>query len=152
MKWKSRTRRLLPPPRTLMLQFFFFGFFYASGTPQARQVSTRFRLWGRPFHSSLLASFFLSFFLPFGVAMKAIHSAQLPYHISFLSFIRFICSLSSRGRLLNPHKRRLLCLHIQHSSSCLFEQWSPVSSLEAAACMFCLSISQPPPPNDLMIT
>ena len=39
---------------TLMLPFF-----YTSGAPHTRHIRTHFKLWGRPFHSSLLASFFL---------------------------------------------------------------------------------------------
>ena len=35
-------------------------FFYTSSTPHARHIRTHFELWGRPFCSSLLASFFLS--------------------------------------------------------------------------------------------
>ena len=68
----------IAPPKMLMLLVFV----YTSGTPHARHVRACFELWGRPFCSS-----FLSFFLPFGVAMKEIHSTQLCCHISFLSFI-----------------------------------------------------------------
>ena len=76
-------------PRTLMLPGFFF---YTSGTPHARHVRAHFELRGRPFCSSLL----VSFFLPFGVAMKGIHSTQLRCHITFLSFVRLsACFLSS---------------------------------------------------------
>ena len=113
-------------------------FFYTSRNPHARYIRSRFELWGRPFRSSLLASFFL----PFGVAMKGIHSTQLHCHISFLSFVRLTaCFLSSRGRLLDSRKRRLFCLHIQHATRCLFERRTPVSSSEAAVYGFCLSIS-----------
>ena len=42
-------------PRMLTLPFFF----YTSGTPHARHIHTHFELWHRPFHSSLLTSFFL---------------------------------------------------------------------------------------------
>ena len=81
----------------------------------------------------------LSFFLPFGVAMKGIQFTQLRCHISFLSFIQLTtCFLSSRGRLLDLRKRRLFCLHIQHSNSCLFERRTLFGSSEAAVCEFCL--------------
>ena len=96
-----------------------------------------FELWGRPFCSSLLASFFL----PFGVAMKGIQSTQLLSHISFLSFVRITtCFLSSWGRLLDSRKHWLFCQYIQHATH-LFEQWTLVSSSGAAVCGFCLSIS-----------
>ena len=110
-----------------------------SGTPHARHVCTRFELWCRPFHSSLLASFFL----PFGVAMKGIHSTQLHCHISFLSFVQFTTCffLSIWEWLLDSHKRQLFCLHIQHATHCLFEQQTPVNSSKAAVCRFYLSIS-----------
>ena len=112
-------------------------FFYTSGTPHARHIRTHFELWGGPFRSSLFASFFLLF----GVAMKGIHSTQLRFHISFISFIRLTtCFLSSRGWLLDSRERRLFCLHIHHASHCLFEQWTLVCSLEAVVCVFCLSI------------
>ena len=95
-----------------------FHFFYTSGTPHTRHIYACFELLGRPFRSSLLASFFL----PFGVAMKGIHSTQLRCYISFLLFVRFTtCFSSSRGRLLDSHKHRLFCLHIQHATCCLFE-------------------------------
>ena len=104
-----------------------FRFFsYTSSTPHARHIRARFELCGRPFRSSLLASFFL----PFGVAMKEIHSTQLRCHISFLSFVwltTFFFFLTSRGRLLDSRKRRLFCLHIQHITRCLFERRTPVS-------------------------
>ena len=73
----------IAPPRTLMLSFLF----NTSGIPHARHVHAHFELWGRPFCSSLLASFFLHSFIHFDVAMKGIYSTQLHCHISFLSFI-----------------------------------------------------------------
>ena len=113
-------------------------FFYTSSTPHARHIRTRFELWGRPFCSSLLASFCL----PFGVATKGIYSTQLHCHISFLSFVWLTtCFLPSQGWLLDSCKCRLFCLHIQYATHCLFEQRTPVSSSEAAVCRFCLSIS-----------
>ena len=36
-----------------------FRFYYTSGTPHARHIRVHFELWGRPFHSSLLASIFI---------------------------------------------------------------------------------------------
>ena len=125
-------------PRTLMLPFFF----YTSGTPHGRHFCTCLELWGRPFHSSLL-SFSLPSFLPFKVAMKGIQSTQLCCYISFFS--RLFGSppvfLSSQGRLLDSHKRWLFCLHIQHTTHCLFERRTPIGSLEVAVCGFCFSIS-----------
>ena len=110
---------------------------YTFGIPHERQIRTRFELWGRPFHSSLLSAF-----LPFDVAMKGINSTQLCFHISFLSFVQLTtCFLSSRGQLLDSRKHWLFCLHIQHATHCLFERHTQVSSSEAAVCMFCLSIS-----------
>ena len=47
-------------PRTRILPVFFF---YTSGTPHARHIRARFELWGKPFRSSLLASFFFFFLL-----------------------------------------------------------------------------------------
>ena len=80
--------------------------------------------------------------------MKGIHSTQLCCHISFLSFLRLTnCFFSSRGRLQDSRKRRLFCLHIQHTTRCLFERRTPVSSSEAAVCEFCLSISLQYPKN-----
>ena len=112
--------------------------FYTSGTPHARHNCARFELWGRPFYSSLLASFFL----PFGVAMKGIQSTQLHCHISFLSFIQLItCFSSGRGRLLDSRKHRLFWLHIHHTTCCLFEWRTPVGSSEAVVRRFCLLIS-----------
>ena len=81
-------------------------------------------------------------FLFSGVAMKGIQFTQLHCYISFLSFTRLTtCFLYCHGRLLNSHKCRLFCLHIQHTTHCLFERQIPVGSSEAAVCRFCLSIS-----------
>ena len=86
--------------------------------------------------------FLLSFFLSFGVAMKGILSTQLHCHISFLSFVWLTtCFLSSQGQLLDLRKCHLFCLHIQHTTCCLFERRTPVGSLAAAVCGCCLSIS-----------
>ena len=86
------------------------------------------------------AHFFL--FLSFFVAMKGIQFTQLRCHISFFLFIQFTtCFLCSHGRLLNSCKHQLFCLHIQHTSHCLFEQRIPVGSSETTFCRFCLSIS-----------
>ena len=122
------------PLMTLILPLFF----YTSGT-LALVLNFEVGHFARHF-------LFLSFFLPFGVATKGIHSTQLHCYISFLSFVRlttcFFCFfLSSRGRLLDSHKRRLLCLHIQHATRCLFERRIPVSLSEAAVSGFYLSIS-----------
>ena len=62
--------------------------------------------------------FLFSFFFPFGVAMKGIHSTQLRCHISFLSFVPahhlfLFCFFSSREQLLDSRKCRLFRLHIQ---------------------------------------
>ena len=82
------------------------------------------------------------FFLPFGAAMKGIHSTQLCCHISFLSFVQLTtCFLSNQRQLLNSRKCQLFCLHIQHTTHGLFEQRTLVSSSEAAVCRFCLLIS-----------
>ena len=82
---------------------------YTSDTPHARHICAHFELWGRPFHSLFLASFFL----PFTVAMKGIHSTQVCCHISFLSYIWLTtCFLSNWGRLLDSRKPRLFCLYI----------------------------------------
>ena len=61
-------------PKTFMLRFF-----YASGTPHARYVHTRFKFWGRPFCSSLLASFFLLVLLWKKFIM---HSFVVTFHFS----------------------------------------------------------------------
>ena len=107
-------------------------FFYTSGTPHTGYIHA----W--PFRLSLL----VSFFLPFGDAMKGIHSTQLHCHISFFSFVWLTtCFLSSQGWFLNSHKFWLFCLHIQQTTHCLFEWQTPVRSSEAAVCGFCLSIS-----------
>ena len=78
-------------PTTLVLPFF-----YTSGTLHARHIRAIFELLGRPFRLY--------------VAMKGIQFPQLRCHISFLLFTRLTTCffLSSRGRLLNSHKRRLL--------------------------------------------
>ena len=78
------------------------------------------------------------FFLSFGAAMKGSQFTQLYCNIWLLSFTT--CFLSGRGRLLNSRKCRLFCMHIHHSTRCLFEQWTPVGSSEAAVSGFCFSI------------
>ena len=81
-------------------------------------------------------------FLSFSVAMKGIQFTQLRSHISFLSFIHLTtCFLSSCRWLLDSYKCWLFCLHIQHTTHCLFEQQTLFGSSEAAVCRFCLSIS-----------
>ena len=75
----------------------------------------------------------LSFFL-----LVLLWNIQLHCHISFLLFI---CFLSSQRWLLDSCKRQLFCLHIQQATHCLFEWWTLVGSSEAAVCGFCLSIS-----------
>ena len=93
-------------PTTLTLLFF-----HTYGALHVRHIHAIFKLWGRPFCSSLLC-LFLSFF----VAMKGIQFTKLHCHISFFSFTRFTtCFLSSCGWLLNSCKCRLFCLHIQQA-------------------------------------
>ena len=112
---------------------FFCFVFYTSGTPLTRHIHTHFEFWGGPPSC---------FFLPFGVTMKEIQSIQLCCHISFLSFVQLTtCFFSSCRQLLDSCKCRLFCLHIQHVTRCLFEQWTLVGSAEAAVCGFCLSVS-----------
>ena len=89
-----------------------------------------------------ISNFEVGHFLSFGVVMKGIQFTQLQCHLSFLSFIRLTtCFLLSLGRLLDSRNRWLICLLIQHTTHCLFERQTPVGSLEAAVCGFCLSIS-----------
>ena len=122
-------------PRTLILLFIF----YTSGTPHARHIALVLTFEVGHFACHFLL---LSFFLPLDIAMKGIHSTQLHCHISFLLFIQLTtCFLSRRGQLLDSHKCRLFCLHIQYATHCLFEWWTPVSLSEATVCGFCLSIS-----------
>ena len=96
-------------------------FLYTSSTLHARYIHARFELWGRPFCLSLLASFFL---------LVLLWKEFIPH--SFVVTFHFpprltIYSLSSQGRLLDSHKCRLFCLHIQHSTCCLFERRTTVS-------------------------
>ena len=109
----------IAPPRTLMLPFF--SILLALRTQDTVMLVLNFEVGHFTCHFLLLPCFLPSF-LPFGVAMKGIHSTQLRCHISFLLFVWLTtCFLSSRGRLLDSHKHRLFCLHIQHATHCLFE-------------------------------
>ena len=118
-------------------------FFYTSGTPHTRHNRARFKLWGRLFRSSLLASFFFFFFFFFFLLWKEFnsHSFVVTFHSS-RSFVRLTTSfLPSRGRLLYSRRRLLFHLHIQHAICYLFERQTPVGSSEATVSGFCLSIS-----------
>ena len=84
----------------------------------------------------------LSFFLWCCYERNSFHTASLSHFISLVCPAHYLFFLSSQGWLLDSHKRWLFCLHIQHTTHCLFEQRALVSSLEAAVCGFCLSISQ----------
>ena len=60
-----------------------FCFFYTFGTPHARHVRGHFELWGKPFRSSLLASFFLPSFLLVLLWKEFIpHSFVFTFHFS----------------------------------------------------------------------
>ena len=87
-------------------------FFYTSGTLHTRHIHASFELWGRPFCSSLLVSFFQCCY-----ERNSIHTISLSH---FISLVRsaphlFFFFLSSRGRLLDSRKRRLFPPHIQHA-------------------------------------
>ena len=84
-------------------------FFYTSGTPHARHIHTCFELWGRPFRSSLLASFFLLVllwkeFIPL--------SFVVTFHLSRLFGSPPFFFLIQPGTVIR-FKHRLFCLHIQ---------------------------------------
>ena len=74
---RDETRGLKIAPSTTLI----IPFFNSSGTLHARHIRAIFELWGRPFYSSLLVSFF-------DVAMKGIQFTQIRGHFSFLSFTR----------------------------------------------------------------
>ena len=118
----------ITPPRTLMLPFFFFFFLYFRHS----RSKTRSCLFWRPF-----ASFF---FLVLLWKEFILHSFVVTFHFSHLSSSPPVF-LSSWGWWLDLHKCRLFCLHIQHTTHCLFEWQTLVSWLEAAVCGFYLSIS-----------
>ena len=115
----------IAPPRTFMLCFFVFLYFRLSTCKVGH----------------FACHFLLSFFLLVLLWKEFIpHSFVVTFHFSRLSssppvfypagtVARFIC--------------QLFCLHIQQGTRCLFEQWTLASSLEAAVCRFCLSISWP---------
>ena len=110
-------------------------FFYTFNTPYARHIRARFKLCGRPFHLSLLASFFWCCY-----ERNSIHTASLSHFLSLVHLAHHLFFLSRQGQLLYSRKCQLFRLHIQHVTR-LFEQWTPVGSSEAAVCEFCLSIS-----------
>ena len=115
--------------------------YYDSAVHRFNHYTTRtpptFELWGRPFCLSLLVSFFWCCY-----ERNSIHTAPLSHFISLIhSAYHLFFFLSSHERLLNSRKYQLFCLHIQHGTGCLFERRTPVGSLEAAVCGFCLSIS-----------
>ena len=72
---------------------------------------------------------------------NSIHIVSLSHFISLVCSAHHQFFLSSQGQLLDSRKRRLFCLHIQHTTCCLFKRLTPVGSSEAAVCGFCLSIS-----------
>ena len=113
------------------------GFLYTSGSPHARHIRAHFELWGRPFRSSLLASFF---FFPFGVAMKEVQSTQLFCHILFLSFVRLTTCFyypAVDGYWIYVNVSCSVCIYSTHTCY-LFKRRTPVGSSEAAVCVFCL--------------
>ena len=63
-------------------------FFYTSGTSHTRHIHGLFELWGRPFRSSLLASFFLFSFLP-SFLLVLLWKEFIPY--SFVVTFHFSC-------------------------------------------------------------
>ena len=69
-------------PKNDHVSGFFFFFFYISGTPHAKHIRACFELWGRPFRSSLFASFFLP--LGFCYERNSIHTALLSHFISLV--------------------------------------------------------------------
>ena len=108
-------------------------FFCTSGILHARYIRAIFELQGRPFCSSFLVSFFLSFFRCC-YERNSIHTASLSHFIFCSLGSPPVLFLSSRVRLLNSRKR-------QHATRGLFERWIPVGLSETAVCGFCLSIS-----------
>ena len=109
------------------------SFFFTSGTLHTRYIRTIFRVWGRPFCSLLFVSFFRCCY-----ERNSSHTASLSH---FISLIHSAHHLFFYPAMDNSHKRRLFHLHIQHTTHCLFEWRTPVSSSEAVVCGFCLSIS-----------
>ena len=53
---------------------------------------------------------------------------------------------------MNPNLRPLFCLHIQHTTHCLFERRRLIGSPKVAGCLFCLSIPLHRADNDLDIS
>ena len=64
-------------------------FFYTLGTPHTRYIHTHFELWGRPFCSSLLASFFLPFWCYY--ERNSFHTALLSHFISLIHPAKDCC-------------------------------------------------------------
>ena len=138
---RCMTYILYPQGRSCFCFFLYFyttwDWTYTSGTLHAGHFCTHFQLWGRPFHSSLLAFFFLP-------SSWCCYEKNSFHTASFSCFISLVCSahhlfLSSRGQLLDSHKHWLFCLYIQQATHCLFEQRTLVSSSETAVCGFYLS-------------
>ena len=123
----------IAPPRTLMLPFFILPALHTQDT-FALVLSLEVGHFARHF---LLLSFFLLVllwkeFIP--------HSFVVTFYFSRSSGLPPVF-LSSRGWLLDSHKRWLFCLHIKHATRYRFERRTPVSLSEAAVFWFCFSIS-----------